>query len=68
MTIPSKKIIVPVAVIAMVIAVFVLFLFNSGKEHPAAGQSDKTSIVNMIHEYTKDKSDEKLTVGLLKGD
>ncbi|WP_379315553.1 serine hydrolase domain-containing protein [Paenibacillus puldeungensis] len=52
------KVIAVIAVIALAIAVIV---------RPEADRSDKASITNMIREYTKDKSDVKLTVGLLKG-
>lgn len=58
-----KKIIVFVAVIALGVVGLKLLVFNMS---PEDAHNEKTSALTMIKEYTKDKSDVKLTIGVLK--
>lgn len=58
----KKMIIISIAVIVLGV-VGMLLLFNPNSEDKQNGEK---SMSTMIHEYTKDKSDVKLTIGVLK--
>lgn len=62
MSLSKRTIIISIVVIALII-VGMLVQFNARSTDK---QSQETSIATMIDEYTKDKSDLKLTIGVLK--
>jgi CubicO group peptidase (beta-lactamase class C family) len=59
----SKIIIISIAVIVLGVVGLSLFLFISS---PPGSQNKEASAAALIQEYTKDKSDVKLTIGVLK--
>lgn len=59
----SKKGIISIVITTLGLVGLILLLFY---KNFADNQNDETSVAAMIHEYTKDKSDVKLTVGVLK--
>lgn len=59
----SKKMLILIPVIALGIVGVILLLIHMS---PADSQNNETSVTSMIHEYTKDKSDLQLTIGVLK--
>lgn len=66
MKIQSPKARMIIAVVIFAAIGVVLFLNNSSKEGFLPGQNDVASISSMIETYTKNKSDVKLTIGVLK--
>lgn len=59
----SKKGIISIVIITFGVVGLVLLMFY---KNFADSQNDETSVAAMIQEYTKDKSDVKFTVGVLK--
>jgi len=59
----SLKKIILITVSILGVAGLLLLLFNANF---AGSQNEETSVATMIHEYTKNKSDVKLTIGVLK--